>query len=192
MDDPVYKLLKSVALLLGAIFLGWMIWEGLLQEQVPGEKAYEAANRYFEDGNYQRALENYSAALQEDPELLPAKRGQARSLMQMGKNHEALELFDEVIYREPDFPVNYANRGILHDRMGNYRRAIADYEKAVALDAEMVEGPNWLTRFLRLQPEKPPNVADRAAYLRRELAKPESERVLRIPEEDAKQRSYKK
>jgi tetratricopeptide (TPR) repeat protein len=192
MDDPVYRILKVTALLLGAIFLGWMIWGGLLQEQVPGEKAYEAANRYFEDGLYQQALEHYEAALQEDPQLLPAMRGQARSLMQMGRNQEALATFNEVIEQEPDFPVNYANRGILHDRMGNYRQAIADYEKSIELDAEMVEGPNWLTRFLRLQPEKPPSVADRAAYLRQELAKPESERLLRVPEEDAKQRSYKK
>lgn len=192
MDDPVYRILKVTALLLGAIFLGWMIWGGLLQEQVPGEKAYEAANRYFEDGLYQQALEHYEAALQEDPQLLPAMRGQARSLMQMGRTQEALATFNEVIEQEPDFPVNYANRGILHDRMGNYQQAIADYEKSIELDAEMVEGPNWLTRFLRLQPEKPPSVADRAAYLRQELAKPESERLLRVPEEDAKQRTYKK
>ena len=192
MDDPVYKLLKLTALLLGAVFLGWMIWGGLLQEQVPGEKAYEAANRYFEDGYYQQALEQYEAALQEDPQLLPAMRGQARSLMQMEKNQEALAIFNEVIYREPDFAPSYANRGILHDRMGHYHEAIADYEKSMQLDAEMVEGPNWLTRFLRLQPEKPPTVADRAAYLKQELAKPESERLLRVPEEDEKQRSYKK
>ncbi len=192
MDDPVYKVLKMAALLLGAVFLGWMIWGGLLQEQVPGEKAYEAANRYFEDGYYQQALEHYEAALQEDPQLLPAMRGQARSLMQMGRNQEALELFNEVIDEEPGFAPSYANRGILHDRMGLYQKAIVDYEKAVELDAEMVEGPNWLTRFLRLQPEKPPTIADRAAYLRQELAKPESERVLRNPEEDEKQRSYKK
>ena len=192
MDDPVYKVLKFSAILMGLVFLGWMVWGGLLKENVPGEKAYEAANRYFEDGLYQKALEQYDAALQEDPQLLPAMRGQARSLMQMGRNEEALAIFNEVIYREPDFPVNYANRGILHDRMGNYQQAIADYEKSIELDAEMVEGPNWLTRFLRLQPEKPPTIADRAAYLRQELAKPESERLLRVPEEDAKQRSYKK
>ena len=76
--------------------------------------------------------------------------------------------------------------------MGHYSEAIADYEKAVQLDPEMVEGPNWLTRFLRLQPEKPPTIADRAAYLRQELAKPESERLLRVPEVDEQQRSYKK
>lgn len=192
MDDPIYKLLKLTAILMGVAFLGWMVWGGLLQEQVPGEKAYEAANRYFEDGLYQEALDNYEAALREDPQLLPAMRGQARSLMQMGKNQEALAIFNEVIYREPGFAPSYANRGILHDRIGHYQQAIADYEKAVELDPEMVEGPNWLTRFLRLQVDKPPTIADRAAYLRKELAKSESERVLRIPEEDEKQRSYKK
>jgi tetratricopeptide (TPR) repeat protein len=192
MDDPVYKLLKITAVLMGVAFLGWMVWGGLLQEQVPGEKAYEAANRYFEDGLYQKALENYEVALQEDPQLLPAMRGQARSLMQMGKNQEALAIFNEVIDREPGFAPSYAHRGILYDRMGNYQQAIADYEKSIELDAEMVEGPNWLTRFLRLQPEKPSTAAKRAAYLRQELAKPESERLLRVPEEDAKQRSYKK
>ena len=191
MDDPVYKILKITAILMFAGFFGWMVLAGL-QEQVPGEKAYEAANRYFEDGQYQQAIAHYEAALQEDPQLLPAMRGKARSLMQMGQNHEALEIFDEVIYRQPGFAPSYANRGILHDRMGHYRKAIADYEKSIELDAEMVEGPNWLTRFLRLQPEKPPSVAERAAYLRQELAKPESERLLRVPEEDEKQRSYKK
>ncbi|NNF95952.1 MAG: tetratricopeptide repeat protein [Halobacteria archaeon] len=191
MDDPVHKILKISALLIGAVFISWMIWDGL-QEQVPGEKAYEAANRYFEDGYYQQAIAHYEAALQEDPQLLPAMRGKARSLMQMGQYQEALKIFNEVIYRQADFAPSYANRGILHDRMGHYREAIADYEKSLELDAEMVEGPNWLTRFLRLQAEKPPTVADRAAYLRQELAKPESERLLRLPEEDEKQRSYKK
>jgi hypothetical protein len=38
---------------------------------------------------------------------------------------------------------------------------------------------------LRNQPEAPPTIADRAAYLRAELAKPESERLLRMPELDA-------
>ena len=191
MDDPVYKILKITAIVMFAGFFGWMILAGL-QEQVPGEKAYEAANRYFEDGEYQKAFDQYEAALQEDPELLPAMRGQARSLMQMGQNEEALEIFNQVIYKQPDFAPSYANRGIVHDRMGYYHQAIADYEKSLELDAEMVEGPNWLTRFLRLQPEKPPTVAGRTAYLRQELAKPESERLLRVPEEDEKQRSYKK
>ena len=33
-------------------------------------------------------------------------------------------------------------------------------------------------------------IADRLGYLKAELAKPEEERTLRVPEEDAEQRSY--
>jgi hypothetical protein len=44
---------------------------------------------------------------------------------------------------------------------------------------------------LRNQLEAPPTVADRAAYLRAELAKPEGERVLLVPEVDQQQRPYK-
>ena len=75
--------------------------------------------------------------------------------------------------------------------MGKYPQAIADYEKALQLDRELADGPNWLTRFLRLQPDKPPTIDERARYLRAELAKPESERVLRKPDDDNKQRPYK-
>jgi hypothetical protein len=39
--------------------------------------------------------------------------------------------------------------------------------------------------------EKPPTIKDRAEYLEAELAKPESERLLKVPSEDEKQRMYK-
>jgi tetratricopeptide (TPR) repeat protein len=74
--------------------------------------------------------------------------------------------------------------------MGRHEEALADYMRALELDPELADGPHWLTRFLRNQPEAPPTIADRAAYLRAELAKPEAERVLRIPELDAQQRPY--
>ena len=84
----------------------------------------------------------------------------------------------------------YANRGILLDTMGRHEEALADYTTALEIDREAAKGPHWLTRFLRNQPEAPPTIADRAAYLRAELAKPEGERLLRVPELDAQQRPY--
>ena len=120
-----------------------------------------------------------------------AKRGKARSLMQLGHHYEALMTFNEVITLEPDFAASYANRGILHDRMGNYSAAIEDYEKALQLDPELADGPHWMTRFLRNQANRPPTIADRARYIRNQMDKPESERVLRIPQADNKQRPYK-
>ena len=136
-------------------------------------------------------MDKYDEALNEAANHLHAMRGRARTLMQLGASPQALTAFNTAIALEPDFGATYANRGILHDRMGRYQKAVEDYEHALQLDPELADGPHWLTRFLRNQPEKPPGIAERAAYLRKELAKPESERLLRVPEVDAEQRSFK-
>ena len=191
MDDRLYRFLVVTAIIMTIAWVGWSAYDSFFVGRTPGEMSYHAANNFFEDGNYARALEEYEAALRENPQSIDALRGRARSLMQLGRDQEALAVFDEAIAREPGFGATYANRGILYDRMGKYPQAIADYEKALQLDRELSEGPNWLTRFLRLQPDKPPTIDERARYLRAQLAKPESERVLRMPEEDNKQRPYK-
>lgn len=191
MHDPIYRTLKTLAIGLGVLWIGWMVYEGLAKEHVPGEKAYEAANRYFEDGQFEQAINEYDKALQGNSGLLPAIRGKARSLTQLKRYDEALVLFNQAIEQDPKFAPAYANRGILLDRMGQYEKAIQDYEKALELMPELAEGPNWLTRFLRLQPEKPPTIDDRAQYLKQQLALPPEERKLRDPDQDEEQRSYK-
>jgi len=190
MDDRVYKILRNFAILFGVIWLGWEAYDGLLNT-APGDTEFLAADRFFEDGDYERARENYEAALKKAPEKVFALRGIARSLMQLGRNEDALAVFNEAISREPDFAATYANRGILYDRMGQYRKAMADYETALRLDPKIADGPSWITRFLRNQPEKPPTIADRLAYLRAQFALPESQRQLSAPEIDAEQRPYK-
>jgi len=39
--------------------------------------------------------------------------------------------------------------------------------------------------------KKPPGIADRAAYLEKELQKPPGQRLLKVPELDDQQRMYK-
>jgi len=75
--------------------------------------------------------------------------------------------------------------------MGDHQGALADYEMALKLAPETAEGPGMMTRFLRKQADKPPTIAERAIYLREQLAKPVTERLLQVPEQDAKQRPYK-
>ena len=191
-DPRLYQFLKYTAIILAVAWLAWGIYDGFISGREPGDTQYHAANKLFEDGAYDRALAAYDEALLEDPNHIHAMRGRARSLMQLGQLLDALTMFDEAIALEPEFGGTYANRGILHDRMGNHELALQDYLQALGLDPEIAEGPHWLTRFLRNQPERPPGIAERAAYLVTELAKPESERLLKMPEIDAEQRSYKK
>lgn len=191
MDENIYRFLKWTAITLGLVAGGWLVYEEFFQEKGPGLKAYREAEILFEDGHYERALQKYDLALEAAPKDVDFRRSKARTLMQLGRLDEAKHEFNAAIALAPDFGPTYANRGILHDRMGEHAQAAADYERALRLEPKLAEGPNWLTRFLRLQPEKPPTIADRAQYLREQLAKPESERVLRIRELDAQQRPYK-
>lgn len=114
---------------------------------------------------------------------------------------QALRLYNLSIERETDagitsanqrtLGVAFANRGILKDQMGDYRGALADYRQGLSLEPELADGPGWLTRFLRNQPQRPPSIADRARYLAEQLARPETERLMRVPEQDSRQRPYR-
>ena len=201
MDEPLYRLLKRLALGLAAAWIAWSLYDGLIAEPVPHQKDRAAAVRLLEDGRYAEALATYDDILVEDPGDLAARRGRAQALLLLGRLAEARAEYDRVIEREEArgvgeenrarLGVTYANRGIVEDRMGAYEAAMADYEKAMKLEPEVTEGPGWLTRFLRNQPEVPPTVKDRLEYLRRQFRLPEDQRVLRIPEKDARQRPYK-
>ena len=188
MDDRMTRLLKLVALALVLAFVGWAVYDNFFAGVAPGDRAELAGDRAFEDGAYERAEAAYRAALAEDPMHLAALRGLARSLHLQGKHDRALATYDEAIAHAPDFAATYANRGILLETMERREEALADYMRALELDPELADGSSWLTRFLRDQPEAPPTIADRASHLRAELAKPQAERVLRIPEIDARQR----
>jgi len=192
MDDRLYGFLKYAAMAMALAWVGWSIVDSFFIERVPGGTAYQQGNILFEDGDYAQALEQYDVARAADPASAVYTRARARTLMQLGRYDESLAWFDRAVEMQPFFGGAYANRGILHDRMGKHEKAVADYEKAVELDESVAEGPHWLIRFLRNQPEPPPTVADRLAYLKQELAKPESERLLRVPELDDQQRTYKK
>ena len=189
-DDRLTRVLKTVAIVLAVAFVGWAVYEKFVVGSAPGDYAYHAANRLFEDGQYERAAAGYRDALAQAPDHIHALRGLASSLHKMGAHEEALATYDEAIALEPAFAGAYANRGILLDTMGRHEEALVDYTKALQLDPSVADGPKWLTRFLRNQAEMPPTIADRAAYLRAELAKPEAERLLMVPEVDAQQRPY--
>jgi len=191
MNESTYRILTRVAIGLTVLFVLFSIYDCSFRDRDPGDLPYLEGDTLCADGAYDRALQKYQEASTEKPDHIHALRGKARSLMQLMQLREAISAFDAAIGREPDFGASYANRAIAHDRMGHYEQALADYDKSLALDPELAEGPHWMTRFLRLQPDKPPGIPDRAAYLRQELAKPPAQRVLRMPETDAEQRPFK-
>jgi len=176
----------------------------LLRERVdppPGDFEVKAGNIHLEIGEFDEALEDYDAALAVQPDHRGALMGRAIAFLAMGKMAEAEAEFDYMIdylerTLEPDDPTGrgalaaaYANRGIMYDRLGEYEQALEDYKQALRIDHEVVEGPGVVDKILHIA--DPSNVLMRAKYLQEQLALPEEERVMRIPEEDAKQRMHR-
>ena len=118
--------------------------------------------------------------------------GRALALLQLDRSEAALVDFDRAIELSPSFAQAYANRGILHDRNGRYDSAVADYRYAIQLDAKVGEGPGWLWKFMHSPEIEQSSLAERVTYIEAELKKPESERLLRVQEQDSQQQMRKK
>lgn len=174
------------------VVFGYYYSQFMAHESVPGENMYRLANKHIEDGKYEEALKILDEVLAGHPHYKEAHLGRAITLMQMAQPDESRKAFDTAIGLDKDFAAAYANRGILNDRTGRYEDAVSDYRKAVELNSELTEGPGLIWRFLHNVSERPSTIADRADYIESELKKPESERLLRVPEIDAEQRMYKK
>lgn len=93
--------------------------------------------------------------------------------MQLGRDREALEAFNQVLQRDSNSAVSFANRGILQDRMKLYPQAIADYERAIKMDPRLGEGLDWFTRLLQNRKGKSQTLTERLQTLRDQIgAKP--------------------
>jgi len=172
--------------------VGFWYYKYTFMETTPGENRFRLANQHLEDGNYGEAVRIFDEVLVENAAYKEAHLAKAITLLQMGRLDESRKSFDRALGLDNHYAQAYADRGILNDRAGKYEAALDDYRKALELDPELAEGPGWLWRFLRNIPDRPPTIADRADYLEGQLKKPASERLLRVPELDSKQRMYKK
>ena len=97
--------------------------------------------------------------------------------MQLGRDQQALEAFDEVLILDPDSAVSFANRAILEDRMGFYKKAIEDYERAIKMDPKLGEGLDWFTRFLQNRKDKSKTLPERVETLKALIEKKNSSKA---------------
>ncbi|WP_339730576.1 tetratricopeptide repeat protein [uncultured Gimesia sp.] len=69
----------------------------------------------------------------DEAKLLAKKAGY---LIQAGKREEAIQIFNKILKLKPDLVSILINRGQMHEALKNYPAAIADYKKAIEIDAE--------------------------------------------------------
>ena len=192
--NALYRRENRAGVLVLMLFVGvvaFVLYWRTAVEDTPGDYHVKTGNYRLQDAQYDRAVAEFELALEANAHHPLAHLGIALALMHQERYEASLEAFDRALTLDDSLAVVYADRGILYDRTGQHALALQDYRHALALDPKLADGPGWLWRFLRNIPERPPTIADRAAYLEAELRKAPEDRVLRLPEIDAQQRMYK-
>lgn len=184
-----------------ALFTVWAVVREAI-EAPPGDYEVRQGDILLTDGKFDDAIERFEAALAVSPAHRGAMMGRAIALLQSDRRAEAEAAFAALIgFLEDtlatDDPTGravlaaaYANRGILYDRTGSFTAALADYRQSLRIDAGAVDGPGLFHKILYGE-AKPSTIESRAVYLESQLALPEDQRLLRIPEVDARQRMHK-
>ncbi len=148
---------------LGFLAVAALLLAGCPPRMDDHQKLVKDGNDYFDTGNYRRAIEAFTKAL----ELKPGEPGvlvnRANARMMLGDTQGALADYDEAVRLDPKFALAYANRGILKDRMGDAEGAIQDYRKALELDPSLGDPPGILKRVLYNVPDE--TIKDRLEYL---------------------------
>lgn len=168
----------------------------------PGDFETQMGDQRLSDGLYDEALAHFDQALEEAPDHRGALMGRALVFIQTQRYDEAVAELDYLIefLTETLLPDDttgrgalaaaYANRGNIRDRLGDYQAALEDYVRALSTDEDSVSGPGVVNKIL-YGSDDISSVRKRAKYIHEQLKLPEDQRLLSVPELDAKQRMHK-
>ena len=107
---------------------------------------------YQEKAEYYKALVDYNRALHFDPQYASARGGRANVYYFTRQNRLAIEDYTAYIEAFPKSSVAYLRRAACHYALGEYLQTITDYEKAIALDFNLLEAINGLAWTLATAP----------------------------------------
>ena len=205
----LHRFIILMALLTFGGFTFWAVTGTYLQSP-QGDYEVRQGDILFGDGEYDAALDRFNLALKKSPDHRGALMGRGLVYLQSERYTDAEVEFTYLIkYLEANlesdditgiavYAAAYANRGTMYNRMGcrlggtsaHFEKAFADYVQALKIDEGAIDGPNLIERVIYGTP-RPSTIRLRAVYMQKQLALPESERLLCLPEKDSKQRMYK-
>lgn len=98
---------------------------------------FETANSYFEKGEFDSAIINYSKALLLKSDHAEAYNNRGLAYSEKGDYVQAVSDLDKAIKLKPD-AARYYSRGVIYATISNYDEAIKDYNKAITLEPDCV------------------------------------------------------
>lgn len=113
-----------------------------------GAEIWVSNGQIFEmKGNYAAALDNYTKALEKEPDSLPALQSTARLYMRQNQFESAVNFYDRVVTVSPTAE-NYAELADAQQKAGRLNEAQASIQKAISLDPSVARYRNNLAGML--------------------------------------------
>ena len=170
---PYRKIILSCALVLIIITLSVFSWQrcrlwgdkvALWDDVLKNNKSAFAYNirglGYADEGQYQRAIEDFNAAVAIKPDHAEAINNRANVYVAIGQHEQALRDFNYALKLKPRFADNYYNRGILYLKTGRFDLAIDDFTMAIGIEPDMADAFNNRGVALRLKKQYEKAFAD--------------------------------
>src|SRR5262249_47641038 len=113
-----------------------MLESSLLMTENARQKAeahYYAALDLFADGKHQDALTEYRKASEDDPTFTEALHGMARTLQDLERLDEAIEISKRISEIDPDDVLAHTSLSVLYQKKGMIPEAEAEANKARVL-----------------------------------------------------------
>ena len=115
-----------------------------------GEQSFQAAERFFKSGNYEKAIEHYSESINQNPNNLNAYLRRA-FCYSATKNYEgAIKDYSKIIENDPTQLNALNSRGSAYNKLEKYDNAMKDFNKIIAIDPNYSEAYNnrgWAKKF---------------------------------------------
>lgn len=96
------------------------------------------ANCYDVDGQYEKCLEAVNAALDMNPDRRSLLSMKANTLYELGRTKEAIEQWDRVLAKYPEYDWGYYRRGWFKEGINDVEGAIEDFTLSITLDPEYI------------------------------------------------------
>jgi tetratricopeptide (TPR) repeat protein len=94
---------------------------------------YMSGIRYAKQGQYDKAISNYTKAIEIDPRY-EAYYDRGNVYLHKGQYDRAISDYTKAIELDPKLALAYYNRGLIYQNKGQLDRAISDYTKAIELN----------------------------------------------------------
>ncbi len=94
---------------------------------------FEQGNRYFDNNQYQKAIESYNNAIKIIPEYEYAYYNRGTAKLRLKEYINSIEDFNKAIEINPNNPTYYNNRGAAYKLIGEFERARIDFKKKYEL-----------------------------------------------------------